>query len=262
MSNRFQCLETSSDCDESPKETAYNDVVLSLDQTTSVLPSEQTEGNTVYCLPSLDGKNLVTNSIKLIMENPEKIKLGTAMQQLWNMMRGYTKATAIDSFQIARLYRFTHYIRETQRKFFEQIAYHSEGSYQGSILSMWSWRLPAGGKIYICTCEGFGSCALCDHIEGLSDDLCTLRYSLHDLRDEFKLSSDRTFIRKISDKVDEIRKLMDDHVTATFSRLKFFETFGEAKRFCIDHAESHIEFKKPEKRVPGLNQRNFPSLGK
>lgn len=203
--------------------------------------------------------------------------IGEAMEFLFERMRKYHIVLPLKKMSVHRDADFLSYLPPNIEKFFTRECYHTEGDYQGDILSMWSWYCGKreDGKpqyLYITTFEGYGSCSYCDHVQSVEGELLTLKYVSENamkksteffkqgLKAEVKLHQQKCF-----DAMRLYRETCESNVLSTFRRLHFFTTYKDAKKFITDRAEEKVDFKKREKFIkkhapPVFNDANFPTL--
>ena len=229
-----------------------------------------------YRSSDLDSLALCRNHIENAKnDNP---LIGEAMEFLFERMRKYHIVLPLKKMSVHRDADFLSYLPPNIAKFFTRECYHTEGDYQGDILSMWSWYYGKreDGKpqyLYITTVEGYGSCSCCDHVQSVEYELLTLRYVLENamkksteffkqgLKAEAKLHQQKCF-----DVVRLYRETCESNVLSTFRRLHFFTTYKDAKKFITDRAEEKVDFKKFVKKFvkkqapPVFNDANFPTL--
>ena len=291
MSNRFQVFANEVDdeveCETSNLISGDDQIPLDVCEDLNLKETEVP----VYCteVSGMNRESLILSSIRSAKENPDTANIGIAMEFLWNMMKDYGKIVSLNLIAPARNCDFISQVNPKSKRFFTEIAKSCDGSWQGNILSMWSWYRgkDANGRsiyTYICTYEGYGSCSYCDSLESNKSDLFWMRVSLEEMRcslngnkKDLDVDGDTQIVDPLSEeekqklridissKVDEIREMITNNVCDNFKSLHFFETFGEAKKFIIDRAEERVEFKKPEKIPPHKKQffiryKDFPTL--
>lgn len=243
MSNRFTCLDIDSDSeeiqnlsvDEYPDEASTEPVV-------SLIVSDEDNSDS----SKINQRNLVLASLEINSESSKCGIIEDSKKRLWSLMSGYINSVKLDSYKITYNKDFLTYVVPSSRSYFKRVVNHNEGDYQGTYISMWSWRVSPGKYIYICTIEGYGSCSYCDHVLFLESELSMLRWDIINIK--------------------SCRRIVDDHICTIYRNLYFFEKFSEAKKFILDRAHSYVKFE-PLKTtssttVPRFDENNFPPLGK
>lgn len=277
--SRFTVFEYDSDNESIVTEvTELQNIVETSDVVDSVDVVKKSETDNVKSKLKLTSTNLLKLgdvSTKSIINGKLDIDhlITNAKKILHDLMKGHTRNPNIREINVMYYVDFLKYMTEKSRNYFTCLHDESISSYTSERAIIYSWKYGKNHDgspiyLYISFIEGYGTCSLCDFIMNLNEKINSYLYELESyerildllkgIKKDYRYSNEEIERSSWENKIernskidefkeriwiikDEIRNIVNEHISDVASRLVISRSYSEA----VKHITRYDNFRPP-----------------